>query len=178
MVRLRVILSGVLALCGSSSLALANELPSPSGQDIQILGRILSFREASSSGAMTIAIVYNGADPQSLAEAQALSGLMGAGVTVGKLVLRPVLIEQSRLSGATGYAAIFSAAAVNSGLLQTALRQQQVPCITRHVEQVSKGACIISIRSSPTVSIAYNNANAAAAGVRFATAFIMMVREI
>jgi len=167
-----------LPVCALSRPAEAGELPAPSRQDVQILGRVLSFREDQHSGAVPVAIVYNPADPQSSGEAHAFAELMGSGVAVGGLVLRAVLVEQGRLAGASGYSAILTATSVNPVIVQAAVRQQQVPCITRQIEQVTRGGCIVSIRSSPSVSIAYSSANAAAAGVRFATAFIMMVREV
>lgn len=167
-----------LSICAPSQPVKASGLPTPSRQDLQILGRVLSFREDQSSGSVLVAIVYNSADAQSIAEAQAFAELMGSGVAVGNLVLQPVLLEQGRLGGASGYAAIFTAASVSTAIVQSVVRQRQVPCITRQIEQVTRGGCIVSIRSSPSVAIAYSSANAAAAGVRFATAFIMMVREV
>ncbi|KMO18409.1 hypothetical protein [Methylobacterium platani] len=167
-----------LPLCCLFQAAGAGGLPPPSRQDLQILGRILSFREAQGSGAAPIAIVYNPTDAQSLGEAQAFAELMGSGVAVGNLILRPLLIEQGRLGGASGYAAILTAAAVDTGIVRAAVRQHQIPCITRQIEQVAHGACTVGFRSNPSISIAYSSANAAAAGIRFATAFIMMVREV
>ena len=176
--RIRAGAAWALAICILCQSVGAGGIASPTRQDIQILGRVLSFREASGSGPALVAIVYNPADAQSTSEAQAFSDLMGSGVTVGALILRPVMVEQGRLAGASGYAAILTAASVSTAIVQAAVRQQQIPCITRQIEQVTQGACIVSIRSSPSVSIAYSSANAAAAGVRFATAFIMMVREV
>jgi hypothetical protein len=150
----------------------------PNPQDIQIAGRVLNFQETPRSGAITIAIVYNPADPRSRDEAAALAALLGNGLFVGALFLHPLLVEQTRLAEAPAYGAIFATIGVDESLLGAALKQRQVLCLTRHLEQVEHAACTVAIGSQPSVSIVVSQANAAIAGVRFATAFRMMVREI
>ena len=63
-------------------------------------------------------------------------------------------------------------------MLAANLKKRQVPCLTRHSEQVEHGSCIVAICSEPSVSIVVNMQNAVLAGVRFATAFRMMVQEV
>lgn len=150
----------------------------PTLQDIQVAGRVLHFVNALSPGTIVVAIVYNAAEPRSGDEAVALSQLLGAGLTVGNLVLRSVLVEQSHLAESSNYGAIFVAAGVDSVLLATALKLHRVPCLTRHLDQVAHGHCTVAIRSAPSVNITVSQENAAAAGVVFATAFRMMVQEI
>jgi hypothetical protein len=103
---------------------------------------------------------------------------MGDGLAVGALLLRPLLVQQAELASATGYGAVFAASGVSQVLLQAALELHKVPCLTRDLEQVEHGSCIVAIRSSPNVSIMLNAANAERDGVHFATAFRMMVREL
>lgn len=150
----------------------------PTLQDIQVAGRVLHFQKTSPSGTIVVALIYNATDLASQTEAAALMALLGSGLAVGDLVLRPVLIEQSHLADAGQYEAIFATTGVDGRLLNAGLRQHQVPCITRHIEQVEHGACTVAIRSLPSVSIVVSQENAVMAGVRFATAFRMMVQEI
>ena len=89
-----------------------------------------------------------------------------------------MLVEQNRLADKLSFGAVFDTVGADDGLLAAGLKQHRVPCLTRHLEQVEHGHCTVAIRSAPVVSIAINEVNAAAAGVQFATAFRMMVREI
>ncbi len=147
-------------------------------QDLQIAGRVLRFIDDHSSKVVSLAVVYDQANARSHDEAVAIGALLGTGLLVGELVLKPLLVSQDELAGAVGYGAIFATAGVNGALLQAATRLHQVPCLTGHLEQVEQGDCTIAIRSMPNVSIVVNGASATSAGVRFATAFRMMVREI
>lgn len=150
----------------------------PTLQDMQTAGRVLHFQQRPAVGMTIIAIVYNPADARSHDEAAALAALLGDGLVVGDLMLRPRLIEQADLAAAAAYGAIFTTAAVDQAMLAGNLKQRQIPCLTRHLEQVEHGSCIVAICSQPSVSIIVNTRNAARAGVRFATAFRLMVREI
>ena len=150
----------------------------PTLQDLQVAGHVLHFQQVPPSGGIIIAIVYNTAVLGSHDEAAVLATLLDNGLGVGDLVLQPHLVEQAHLVEAAGYGAIFTTAGVDQNLLGAALRQRRIPCLTRHLEQVEHGSCIVAICSEPTVSIVVNEMNAAVAGLRFATAFRMMVREI
>ena len=150
----------------------------PTLQDIQVAGRVLHFQDAHLPREITLAIVYNAAEVHSRDEAVALGALLGSSLLVGDLVMRPRLVEQAYLSKTTGFSAIFTTTGVDDALIGESLRQHQVPCLTRHLEQVEHGTCIVAICSVPTVRIVVNEANAVIAGIHFATAFRMMVREI
>ena len=154
------------------------DLTPPTMQDLRVAGHVLGFQDSPATGDVVVALIYNPAQPSSHDEAVALALLLGKGLSVGGLVLRPRLIEQDHLADIAGYNAIFATAGVDEGLLRAALKQRQVPCLTRHLEQVEHGTCTVAISSEPSVSIVVNQANAVIAGVRFATAFRMMVREI
>lgn len=168
----------VATLAVSMASAAETELPSPTLQDLQIAGRVLTFQDQPTPSTITIALAYNPADPVSRAEAMTLSTLLGTGLTTGALVLRPLLIEQYRLDEAGRYDAIFATTGIDEQNLRSVIDRRRVPCLTRHLEQVSRGACIVGISSSPRVSIVISGATAASAGIRFATAFRMMVREL
>ena len=150
----------------------------PTLQDLVVAGHVLHFQQPPVSGGIILAIVYNSAMAGSHDEAATLAALLGRGLDVGDLTLHPRLVEQSHLGDSTDYGAVFTALGVDQTLLGGILRQHQLPCLTLHLEQVEYGSCIVAIRSRPSVSIAVNEANAIRAGVQFATAFRMMVREI
>ena len=152
------------------------DLPTP--QDMQIAGHVLHFQQTPVLGAIVVAIVFNPADTRSHDEAAATAALLGNGLVVGDLILRPRLVEQAHLAEAGEYGAVFTTVAVDQALLGADLKKRQVPCLTRHSEQVEHGSCIVAICSQPSVSIVVNMQNAGLAGVHFATAFRMMVQEI
>jgi hypothetical protein len=168
----------VLALLVVAGWGPVQDLAPPNLQDMLVAGHVLGFREASIAGEVVIAFVYNSAEARSHDEAVALASLLGNGLPVGGLILRPRLVEQTQLAGTTGYSAIFATTGVDEALLRASVKQHQVPCLTRHLEQVEHGICTVAITSGPNVRIVVNQANAAIAGVRFATAFRMMVQEI
>lgn len=150
----------------------------PSKQDVQVIGRVLKFQEDRKGDVLKVAVAYNPANPNSYREAAALVQFLSSGQAVGSLMLSGVLVEQGKVGALGDYDAIFSASGTDPAQLGSAIRQHEVPCITREVEQVSGGACIVAIQTVPSTAIYFNSANAAAAGVHFATAFIMMVREL
>ncbi len=154
------------------------DLTPPTLQDMKVAGHVLAFQESSIAGEVIVAVVYNGAEARSHDEAVAIASLLDGGLPVGGLILRPHLIEQSRLAETAGYKAVFSTIGVDEAVLGASVKQHHVPCLTRHLEQVEHGLCTVAICSEPSVSIVVSQANAAIAGVRFATAFRMMVREI
>ena len=168
----------VLAALVVSGWGPVQDLTPPTLQDMRVAGHVLGFQESPITGEVIVAVVYNAAEAKSHDEAVAVASLLGDGFAVGGLILRPRLIEQGRLAEAVGYGAIFATIGVDEGVLGVSVKRHQVPCLTRHLEQVEHGLCTVAICSEPSVSIVVNQANAAIAGVRFATAFRMMVREI
>ncbi len=150
----------------------------PTLQDVQVAGRVLHFQEPPFAGEVVVAIVFDQSQPASLVEAHALDALLGAGLAVGNLTLLPRLVEQRQLAGSAGYGAIFLTSGADDQLLAASLRSHRVLCLTRHLEQVEHGACVVAICSEPQVVIVVNETNASAVGLQFATAFRMMVREI
>ncbi|WP_161992801.1 hypothetical protein [Aureimonas leprariae] len=125
-----------------------------------------------------MAIVYVAGSARSQGEMRAAIDVLGTGLKVGDSVFRGVAVEQSSFASAAGYDGVFTTSDVDQNRLRNALNGRGVPCFTLDAQQVRNGACTIVVRSRPAVSISISADNAAAAGVRFATAFLMMVREI
>lgn len=174
----RAVLTLLLALVPSLAAAAVQDMAMPDLQDMQIIGRVLGFQQKQPSGTITLAVIYDGADTRSRDEADAIAALLGNGLAVSDLTLRPVLVEQARLGDIHGYGALITTGGIDQRLLAAGLKEQGIPCLTMHLEQVEHGACVVAIRSMPSVSIVVSKVNASLAGVRFATAFLMMVREI
>lgn len=150
----------------------------PSLQDVQIAGRVLHFQEGRVSGKINLAIVYNMNDASSQTEAATLAGLLGRGLLVGDLVLRPHLVDQASLADGRSFDAVFVAAAVDGSLVLASIHKHRIPCLTRHLVYIEASVCTVAIISAPIVTIVVSAKNAATVGIRFATAFRMMVREL
>lgn len=147
-------------------------------QDLQIAARVLTFQKTRPRGQVRLAVVYN---PEIAASRQAADALVRAAspsLKIDDLDVVPVLVSQSKLASVQAVAGVMSVAGVDDQVLDTALARLRVPCLSTDITQVRSGACTVAISSEPRVSIIVNSHNAEARGVRFATAFLMMVREI
>ncbi len=156
----------------------AEDAEPPTAQEMRMAGQVLGFLDTPPSGVVTLAVVFDPANPHSRAEAAAIGSLLGDQMVVGALTLRPQLVEQAHLAATTGYGAIFVTDGIDPQVLKAALALRHVPCLTRHLDQIEQGSCMVALRASPSVDIVVNELNAASVGVRFATAFRMMVREL
>jgi len=148
-------------------------------QDVQIAARALGFLAKPPSGDVRVAVVYAADNAQSLEEGQHLMQILGGGLTVGNITLKPVLVPTSALAG-TRAGLIFLTAGIGpeATLVAAASRSAQVPCVTTDLNQVRSGNCAIGIRSAPQIEIVVNRAAAAASGTAFSTIFRVMIREL
>ncbi len=174
----RCALAMMLVLALPRSGAAAEDAEPPTAQEMRMAGRVLGFLDTPPSGVVTLAVVFDPANPHSREEAVAIGSLLGDRMAVGALTLRPQLVEQARLADTIGYGAIFVTDGIDPQILKAALALRHVPCLTRHLDQIEQGSCMVALRGSPSVDIVVNELNASSVGVRFATAFRMMVREI
>jgi len=148
--------------------------------DLQIAGRALGFLDKPLNGDVNAGIVYVPADPQSARQAEALKKLLGEGLRVGNVTLKPILVPVGEVSRAN--VALFlltdGVAGVEAQAIVGAAKPKRTPCITTNLAQVRNGVCAIGIRSQPKVEILVNRAIAASTGVAFSAIFRMMITEI
>jgi ABC-type uncharacterized transport system substrate-binding protein len=146
--------------------------------DVQIAARALSFMEKPFAGAVRVGILYAPSSPESVREAESLRDLLGAGMKIGKLELKPTLVKTSDAATAnvdmyflTEYVAAADASAAG-------IADSKRPCVTTDFAQVYSGACLMGVRSAPKVQILVNRDAAKDSGVEFATVFRVMITEI
>jgi len=168
-----VLLAIVPALLGGGQA----EAASLSAHDLQVLGRALAFAQPAPSGTQILAIAYAAGDEASRRDAEAIAALIGSGLRAGAAVLRPRVVDAAGLAQG-GFAAVLAAEGAEAGPLMEATRKEKVLCVTADFAAVQAGSCVMAIRSEPRVDILVNHAAAAAAGIEFAAAFRMMIREI
>jgi hypothetical protein len=146
-------------------------------KDLQVLGRAIAFMQPSPAPDTTIAIAYAAGNAASRQDADAIASLIGGGLQAGRIVLHPKVIEINSLT-AGGFQVVIAAAGASGTQLSAATRAARALCVTTDIEAVRAGFCAMAITSEPRVEIIVNHAVSAAAGIDFAAAFRMMIREL
>lgn len=148
--------------------------------DVQVAARALSFVADPLRGTVRVGIVYAPDSPKSVRQAQSLRGMLGDGLRIGALELRPVLLD----------AAVVQSANVDLFFLTESIPPSETPrllgegskqpimCITTDIAQVRSGNCIMGVRSQPKVEVFVNRAAANANDITFSTVFRVMITEL
>jgi hypothetical protein len=160
--------------CSYGSPAAAASL---SAKDIQVLGRAVAFLLPPPAIGATVAIAYAADNPASRKDAEDIAALVTDGLLAGNAKLRPRLIEVGGLA-TTDCTVVIAAEGANGPQLSAASRIAHVLCVTADLAAVRAGLCTMGIRSEPRVEIIVSHAASIAAGIEFAAAFRMMIREI
>ena len=148
-------------------------------KDMQVAGRVLGFTSSPPSGSVKLGIVYDPAVPASAADEQALVGILGSGLAVGSVTFMPVPITIDKL-GSTPADIFFLTSGMGAEAAKVGAQAaaNKVMCMTTDIAATQAGNCALSIQSDPKVLITVNKAAAAASGVSFASAFMLMITEI
>jgi hypothetical protein len=148
-------------------------------QDLQIAARALSFMEMPLAGRVRAGIVYSSGDPRSVRQADALQRMLGQGLQIGNVELRPVRIEIGEVARADVDIFLLTDYTGAAGAQMAAVSAAKMaPCITTDLAQVRDGACVMGIRSTPKVEIMVNRAAATNTGIKFAGVFRMLITEL
>lgn len=165
-------------------IAMASLLPLTAGaavtaKDIQIAGNVVSFTSSPPSGNVKLGIVYDPANAASAADEQALVGILGSGLAVGGFTFVPVPIVIANVAS-TPADIFFLTAGLGAAAAQvgSAAASAKKLCITDDLSATQAGYCAVSVQSDPKVTITVNKAAAAASGISFASAFMLMVTQI
>jgi hypothetical protein len=169
------------AILLAAATAAAAAVPARAGldaQDLEVAARALSFMEHPPSGTLKVGIIYDPANSQSTAEAQALQQTIAGNAKTGNLVLEAQLVTLAEVGSAdVGLFLLTDGLGEAAAKIAEAIRAKHVPCVTGDIAQVKSGVCAIGVRSDPRIEILVNNAAAAASGVSFSTAFRMLITE-
>jgi hypothetical protein len=150
---------------------------SVSAKDLQLLGRTLVFLQPGLPRDGVIAIAYVLGDAASRQDADAIAAALGDGLRVGDAFLWPRVLDTASLPGAT-FSVVIAAAGAAGPRLAAAVREARALCVTTDLAAVQAGFCTMAIATEPRVSIVINHELLAAAGIGFAPAFRMMIKEI
>lgn len=140
--------------------------------------RVLSFVQPALSGSVTAAIVYQPGDAGSEAEARAIEHVLGGGLVVGSLTIKPKKIPVDALGGLAGAKVAFVTRAVNDRQVASAAAQRSIITISSDPGCAQAGLCVISISPGSKVQIIVSKAACQASKVKFGAAFLMLVKEI
>lgn len=148
-------------------------------KDVQVAARVLNFTSTPFTGTVKLGIVYDPAVAASAADEQALTGILGSGLTVGSINLVPVPVPIAKLSS-TPVDVLFLTSGLGAAgaAVGTQAASAKTLCITTDLSATQAGNCAVSVQSDPKVQITVNKAAASSSGVSFASAFLMMVTEI
>lgn len=170
-----------LALCAAALLiaAPARARAAVSAQDIQLAARVLGFSAKPVTGRVRLGIIYDPASAASAAGEAALVALLGHGFAVGPVTLVPVPVPITAVTSATADVFFLTsglgAAAARAGAAAAA---RKIMCITTDAAANAAGDCAVAVQAEPEVSITLNQKAAAASGVSFGTAFMLMITQI
>ena len=168
-----------LAACVAAVLSAAPAWAQVSPMDIQVAGRALSFLSKPLTGEVTVGIVYNRANTQSLQDAQDIEKQLGNGLRVGNLTLKPTLVTVGEAARANvGFFFVTPGMGTDAAALSDITSAKHIPCVTTDLSQVTAGRCAVGVRSTPKIEIVVNRAAAAASGTSFSTVFRMMITEL
>ena len=150
-----------------------------------VAGRTIGFIETLKPGVVQVAIVYDPGVAQSAQQADEIRSMMGDGLRIGNLLLKPVMTPIAKIgingNGGNRRNNLYfltegvGAAAANVG---RASRAQKIACITFDLEQVRNGTCALGVRSQPKIEVYVNRAAAQASGMELAAVFRMMITEM
>lgn len=167
-----VLLSVLLVV---SPLAIADVTES----DLMVAARALAFTDKPPKGDVRVGVIYAPDSPQSVKQADELQKMMGTGLRVGGMTLKPVATKLQDVAAANvGLFFLTEGVASDESKLAAVMRAKRVPCVTVDIAQVQKGVCVMGVRSVPKVEILVNRAAAAESGIVFASVFRMMITEL
>lgn len=147
--------------------------------DLQVAARAMSFMEEPLSGIVRVGVIYVSAQPASLRDAELVRSQLGDGLRVGNIELRPTMVPLDTVATADVDLFLLTGDVLaHDKRIAAVSSARQIPCVTTDVRYVRSGACAMAIRSTPNVEIIVNRDAAHASGMRFATAFRVMITEL
>jgi ABC-type uncharacterized transport system substrate-binding protein len=146
--------------------------------DLQIVARALSFMQEPPTGAVRVGILYSPSTTLSREQAENVQRMLGNGLKVGSVELKPVLVQLADAATAKVDIFLLTENVEKAEAEAAGIRGTKHPCVTTDMSKVQSGICLMGVRTQPRVQIVVNRAAAAASGVTFATVFRVMITEI
>ncbi len=170
-------------LCGAVAMALGGIASTPACAaefNVAVAARVISFQQRPPASMVTTSIIFDPADPASVAEASAIEKQVGSGIQAGKSTIRVRRVAVGQLGGLSGSSVAF----VTSGLrdrhadIASAAQKGGILTITSDLSCVTAGHCAVAVSSGTKVQITVSRAACKDAKVQFGSAFLMLVKEV
>jgi hypothetical protein len=146
--------------------------------DLKIVARALSFMQEPLTGTVRVGILYSPSSNLSREQAESLQRMLGSGLKVGNVELKPVLVPLGDAAAANVDIFLLTENVGKAEAEAAGIHGMKRPCVTTDISKVQSGICLMGVRTQPRVQIVVNRAAAAASGVTFATVFRVMITEI
>ena len=143
-----------------------------SERDLQVMARAAGFVDGLPRGNVPVAVVDG-------PNADAVVAAMGAGVAGGGVTLVPRKVAVGDLAG-SGVRVIIvpEGQGGQHGAIAAAARSLHAVTMSTDMACVNSGNCVVGVAAEPRVEIVVSRAASTAAGVSFAQAFRVMIREV
>jgi hypothetical protein len=152
----------------------------PTKKDVLIASRALNFVTPKPGGSVVAAIVFDGSNPASKADADALAAIIGDGLKAGKIKLSAKLVDANDLAsiGDAKLAIIAASASAQHAAIASGLAGKSILTVSTDLSCVEAGHCAVGVKSKPKVEIIVNKSAAKGLGLDFVPAFLLMVKEV
>jgi len=133
------------------------------------------------SGVLSVAVVYDPASSESKADAESIKSNIDSGVGVPSgLKMTSRLVSISGIDKLTDVRLAFLASGISPAGFDSVSKAASSGMLTisTDIACVRTNKCVLGIVSKPRVAIYYSPAAAEAAHINFASAFLMLVKQI
>jgi hypothetical protein len=149
--------------------------------DVLVGINTLNLLSEKPTGKLVVALVFDPSNFVSMADAQDVMGSFDIDVgAASDMKLSAMLVpvtELGKLSKAR-VAVVMQGAQGSMAAIATAANAAHILTMSADLHCVQTGKCILGVLSEPTVEIYYSKQAAEAASVKFAPAFLMLVKQI
>lgn len=147
-------------------------------RDLRALARAASFMANAPTGETEFGIVFPNGSAAGRAEAEQIAAAAGSGVTAGALTLKPRLLPMAELAQSNLRVLVLTREALPAANeIAAATSGKQVLTVVTVASAIDGGKIVMSIASNPQIEILVNRAAAQSAGIIFAPAFRMLIKE-
>lgn len=148
--------------------------------ELKVGVRIIDFMTPPPHGRTAVAVIYDGDNDASVADAQTIREWISSGVSSVKAELVPELVEAHRLDHApackVAIVAVGTTPALNEPIRGYAVKNHTLT-ISADMDCLRAGGCAVGVAGFPRVQIVINREATSSQKVEFSEAFRMMARE-
>jgi len=145
---------------------------------IRVSVRTISFLKPSLAGTVTAAIIFEPGNAESEKEARAIERSLAGSRGSGTITLRPKRVPAGSLDQLSGARVAFVTRGTNYRQIAAASASRSILTIGFDPACTRSGHCVLTVTSRPKVQIVISRSAAAAAGLRFNSSFLMLIKEI